>query len=314
VATARGAALCIARVGHTDDALIATPMPALLRFPASGPPPSLDGGSIFFVGTATLILRYAGLSILTDPNFLHAGDHVHLGYGLVSRRLTDPAIEIDALPPLDLVVLSHYHGDHFDRIAEARLPRILPIVTTPHAASRLRAKGFTETLALETWGSVRVEKGPVTLTITAMPARHGPPVVHALLPPVMGSLLEFEAATATRLRIYISGDTLVHDELRDIARRYPAIDLGIFHLGGTRVLGILVTMDAQQGVQALRIINPREAIPVHYNDYGVFRSPLADFRAAVEAAGLAERVRYLAHGETYEFQVAGSRRAASPRR
>jgi hypothetical protein len=38
-----------------------------------------SAGSIFFVGTATVILRYAGFTILTDPNFLHAGDHVHLG-------------------------------------------------------------------------------------------------------------------------------------------------------------------------------------------------------------------------------------------
>ena len=36
-------------------------------------------GSIFFVGNATVILRYAGFTILTDPNFLHRGDHVHLG-------------------------------------------------------------------------------------------------------------------------------------------------------------------------------------------------------------------------------------------
>ncbi len=62
----------------------------------------------FFVGTATIILRYAGFTILTDPNFLHAGDHIHLGYGLTSERLTEPAINIE--------VLSHYHGDHFDRL------------------------------------------------------------------------------------------------------------------------------------------------------------------------------------------------------
>ena len=36
--------------------------------------------------------------MLTDPNFLHAGDHAHLGYGLSSRRLTNPAIEIEDLP------------------------------------------------------------------------------------------------------------------------------------------------------------------------------------------------------------------------
>ncbi len=54
-----------------------------------------ETGSIFFIGTATVILRYASFTILTDPNFLHAGDHVHLGYGLTSERLTEPAINIE---------------------------------------------------------------------------------------------------------------------------------------------------------------------------------------------------------------------------
>src|SRR5436189_1375547 len=90
--------------------------------------------SILFVGTATVIIRFAGFTILTDPNFLHAGDHVHLGYGLTSERLTDPAIEIEQLPPIDFCVLSHYHGDHFDQIVEEKLQKDLPIITTPEAA------------------------------------------------------------------------------------------------------------------------------------------------------------------------------------
>ena len=87
-----------------------------------------ESGSIFFVGTATVIIRYAGFTILTDPNFLHKGDHVHLGYGLTSERLTNPAIDIEELPPLDLCVLSHMHEDHFDRLVEEKLDKALPIV------------------------------------------------------------------------------------------------------------------------------------------------------------------------------------------
>ena len=67
-------------------------------------------------------------------------------------------------------------------------------------------------------------------------------------------------------------------------------------------------MDAEQGVEAIRIINPREVIPIHYNDYEVFKSPLEDFKRAVEAAGFADRVRYLSHGETYNFELPASRR------
>jgi hypothetical protein len=52
-------------------------------------------GSIFFVGNATVILSYAGFTILTDPNFLHRGNHVHLGYGMTAARRTDPALELE---------------------------------------------------------------------------------------------------------------------------------------------------------------------------------------------------------------------------
>jgi L-ascorbate metabolism protein UlaG (beta-lactamase superfamily) len=134
-----------------------------------------------------------------------------------------------------------------------------------------------------------------------MPGKHGPSV--------MGSMLEFGRADAgrTALRLYITGDTLVHDDLNEIPKRYPDIDLALFHLGGTRIMGVLLTMDAEQGVEAIRIVNPREVIPIHYNDYDVFKSPLEDFKRAVEAAGFANRVRYLSHGETYDFEVPETR-------
>lgn len=46
---------------------------------------------------------------MTDPNFLHSGDHVPLGPGVTSNRLTDPAVELEELPGIDAVLLSHYH-------------------------------------------------------------------------------------------------------------------------------------------------------------------------------------------------------------
>src|SRR3954470_17849455 len=101
----------------------------------------IQDGSIWFIGTATVVIRFGGYTILTDPNFLHQGDHVHLGYGMTSRRRTEPAIDIGQLPRVDFVLLSHLHGDHFDQVAEARLDKATPILTTPHAAARLRTKG-----------------------------------------------------------------------------------------------------------------------------------------------------------------------------
>jgi L-ascorbate metabolism protein UlaG (beta-lactamase superfamily) len=278
-----------------------------LLLPRRNEHPDFGSGSIFFVGNATVLIRYAGFTILTDPNFLHAGEHVHLGYGLSSKRTTNPAVEIEDLPPLDFVLLSHLHGDHFDRVAERKLNKATPIISTRHATSYLKQVGFTRTHALKTWEPIDVTKGEANLHLTAMPGTHGPGPLGAVLPPVMGSMLEFGSATGeTRLRMYISGDTLIHERLREIPRRFLDVDLALLHLGGTRVLGIMVTMDAEQGVEAIMIVDPRTAIPIHYNDYEVFTSPLEDFKKAVSEAGLDERVHYLSHGDTYEFEVHGA--------
>jgi L-ascorbate metabolism protein UlaG (beta-lactamase superfamily) len=280
----------------------------VMTIPSDGPAPDVTTGSIFFIGNATVLIRYAGFTILTDPTFIHKHEQVPLGYGLHTTRLTNPAIDIHELPPLDCIVLSHFHGDHFDQVAEQELAKSVPIVTTPEAAHALGQRGFGHTYPLDPWASMTVAKGDAHLRITAMPGRHGPPLADLVLPDVMGSLLEFQSPAATPLfRLYITGDTLVIDELQEIPRRYPQIDLALLHLGGTRVLGILVTMDGKQGVQLLQMVAPQRAIPIHYNDYDVFTSPLADFQQEVQAAGLGERVYYLHHGDTYTFTVASTR-------
>jgi len=280
------------------------PMTRHLSLGASTDTGDLGVGTITFIGTATVLIRYGGITVLTDPNFLHRGERARLGYGLRSTRLTDPAIEFDALPPIDVVVLSHLHEHHFDRGVQRRLPDVMPIVTTPHAADRLGHRGFMATRALTTWQTLDCTKGDMRLRITAMPGRHGPRLVSRLLPPVMGSMLEFATTDENRrVHIYVTGDTLVFRSIREIRARYTDIDLALLHLGGTRVLGVLVTMDARQGVDMIRTVSPHISIPIHYNDYGVFKSPLSDFQAEITRAGLGPHVRYLRHGETYTFEV-----------
>lgn len=149
---------------------------------------SLPDDSLLFIGTATVLIRCAGLTILTDPNFIHRGEQAALGYGLRSTRRTDPAVEIDALRPIDAIVLSHLHGDHFDQVAEARLPRDVPILTTPSAATALDSKGFRAADGVATWETRRVPGATGELRVTALPGKHGPGPLAALLPQVMGSL------------------------------------------------------------------------------------------------------------------------------
>ncbi|WP_228386304.1 MBL fold metallo-hydrolase [Ornithinicoccus halotolerans] len=267
--------------------------------PGPGPSPQ-HAGSLYFIGNASVLIRYAGFTVLTDPTFVHRHEKVPLGYGLSTTRLTDPAMEVADLPPLDLVLLSHFHGDHFDQVAERELDNQLPVVTTPQSAAVLGKRGFTNSWPLRTWESLEVVKGQSRLRISACPGRHGPGVTDLVLPDVMGSVLEFlPDGNEVTQRIYISGDTLVYDDLHQIPRRYPDLDVGLLHLGGTRVLKLLVTMDAKQGVEAMRIIGPRTVLPVHYDDYDVFTSGLQEFLDAARSQGLADRVHAWSRGDSY---------------
>ncbi|HVM26779.1 MAG TPA: MBL fold metallo-hydrolase [Mycobacteriales bacterium] len=259
-------------------------------------------GQLTFIGNATTLLQHSGFTVLTDPNFLHKGERAYLGKAIVSRRLTEPALRIDELPPVDVVVLSHLHADHFDRRARDGLDKSLPIVTTRAAARKLRTWGFENAVALDTWQTHSLTRDDgASLAITAAPGTHAPGPLAALLPPVMGSVLTFTPTVGDPLRLYITGDTLVHDDLREVPRRHPDLDVGLWHLGGTRIpgvlgLGVMVTMDAGQGADLYELVRPRRLVPVHHSDYGVFTSPLSDFLAECDRRGL-DGVRPVAPGQ-----------------
>ncbi|PGG96350.1 hypothetical protein AJ79_09623 [Helicocarpus griseus UAMH5409] len=312
--------------------------------------PGAENASLRFIGNATTVLEWEGIRLMTDPNFLHKGDHVHLGPGVTAERLQNPAVDLHELPRIDVVLLSHYHEDHFDRKVEDSLRRSLPIISTPHAKEHLSSKpgdgeAFTNVYALDTFQSMMVDikrhDNPASIggkghkmpamKVTAMPGKHVPTGIATTLndfvkavPPTNGWMLElgyippspsvaidkdtdpFECG----YRIYISGDTLMVDELKEIPHRYQGqrIDLMLIHLGGTTIPSpsmplLMVTMDAAQGIQLLQLVKPDVTIPIHFDDYNVFTSPLSDFEKAVKEAGLEGKVVYLDRQEDYRFNV-----------
>ncbi|EMT63949.1 hypothetical protein FOC4_g10010423 [Fusarium odoratissimum] len=226
-----------------------------------------ENANVYFIGTATTIIEWEGFRLLTDPNFLHAGDHVHLGPGVTAQRQTNPAVDLHELPSLDAILLSHYHEDHFDRLVEDSLNRDFLIVTTPHAHKCLTSKNepfrnvkpldFFDHLELKNEDSKAGEPLPV-IKVTGMPGKHVPPgplaAVNDLLgavPPTNGWMLELgyhkveNGKLQTGYRIYISGDTLLVDELKEIPKwlREERIDLMLIHLGGTTIPGPSAPLD-----------------------------------------------------------------------
>ncbi|KAI9875913.1 MAG: hypothetical protein M1830_007784 [Pleopsidium flavum] len=297
--------------------------------------------------TLTSLREKYGSSDYREPNFLHAGDHVHLGPGVTGTRKTDPAVDLHDLPNIDVVLLSHYHEDHFDKHVEASLRRDLPIISTPHAKAHLEAKepgeSFSNVYELDFFDSMvvdivpglesktrdqlemeRTERTP-SIKVTGMPGKHVPDGVLGTMneylqavPPTNGWMVELgygkkqgnDEDFECGYRIYISGDTLMVDELKQIPERYKGqnIDLMLIHLGGTTIPSpslplLMVTMDAKQGLELVQLINPDLTIPIHFDDYDVFLSPLSDFKKAMEEAGLSQKVVYLDRKDQYKFNV-----------
>ncbi len=266
-------------------------------------PPPADDVTMTFGGTATMLLRIGGFTLLTDPNFLHRGQRAKLGYGLRAKRLTEPALQPTQLPALDGILLSHMHGDHWDRIATRSLPKDTPVVTTPEAARCLADRGFTGTSDLQAWQTHEFTRGTGMLRITSVPGVHGPGPLARVLPQVMGSVVELFRDGLVSWRGYISGDTLYRPALGEVLERCGPLDVLIPHLGGTKALGITVTMDARQGADLVELLKPPVTVPVHYDDYDRFRSPLGDFVAEVGRRELPGELRTVHRGETVSLRA-----------
>jgi len=147
------------------------------------------------------------------------------------------------------------------------------------------------------WERHSLRKGPEELSVTALPAVHARGLLGKMLPPVMGSMVEHSVGGEVARRVYISGDTLTGDHVDRVRERFTDIDAAVVHLGGTRVLFRTVTMDGAMGVDFVERCQPSVVVPVHHDDYRVFRSPLSDFVDRAHAKGLAATLRTPRRGD-----------------
>jgi L-ascorbate metabolism protein UlaG (beta-lactamase superfamily) len=236
----------------------------------------MQGVRLTHVGGPTVLIEVGGWRLLTDPTFDPAGRRYFFGWGTMSRKLAGPAVAAADLLPIDAVLLSHdHHGDNLDPAGRALLPSADAVVTTVPGAKRLggAARG------LAPWQATRLEApGRPSIEITATPCRHGPPLSR----PIVGEVIGFALRWASQQDgvLWISGDTVLYDGVREVAERLQ-VDTALLHLGGVRfpISGPLrYTMTAKDAVELCELLRPRTAIPIHYEGWKHFRQG----RAAIE--------------------------------
>ncbi|MYX28451.1 MBL fold metallo-hydrolase [Streptomyces sp. SID8381] len=239
------------------------------------------------LGGPTALFEYGGLTFLTDPTFDGPGEHP-LGNGRVLTKTAPAGAAPADLGNIDVVLLSHdQHPDNLDRSGRALLADVPLTLTTRGGADRLggTARG------LAPWDStVLPGPGGVDVTVTAVPALHGPEGCE----PVIGEVVGFVLSGDGLPTVYVSGDNASLDLVRQIAERFGPVDTAVLFAGAARTAaldGALLTLDSGQAAEAARILGARRIVPVHFDSWAHFTEGRDELVAAFTAAGLLDRVQ-----------------------
>ncbi|MFG3009568.1 MBL fold metallo-hydrolase [Streptomyces cinerochromogenes] len=248
-------------------------------------------------GGPTALFEYGGLRFLTDPTFDGPGDYQAPAVVLTKTAAADgsPA----DLGRVDVVLLSHdEHADNLDTSGRALLADVPLTLTTPGGGERL---GEAAT-GLADWQSVELERrdgGPGTVTVTGVPAIHGPGPREEV-EPICGEVVGFVLTGEGLPTVYVSGDNASLDAVKEIAERFAPVDTALLFAGAPRFSevfdGGLIVLGSAQAAQAAKILDAGRVVPVHYDSWAHFTEGHGELVAAFASAGLADRVDFGVRG------------------
>lgn len=233
--------------------------------------------AITYIGGPTALLEYGGLRIITDPTFDPPQVYSAPGESTLTKT-NGPALSRDQVGAVDLVLLSHHgHKDNLDWEGLELIASGPLTLSTREAASDLWGGSV---VGFDDWESREVNG----VTVTIVPALHGPPGSEPIVGPVVGFVLEADAAPT----VYISGDNASLPLIEQIADRFPEIEIAVLFAGAARVDGIdaALTLTSTDAAKAAGILSASRVVGLHTADWAHFSESREQLVAAFDGTDL----------------------------
>lgn len=205
----------------------------------------LASASVTYIGHSTTLVEMDGIRLLTDPL-------LRKFIGPLRRQCPLPDPE---LTNVDAVLISHLHGDHFDLASLKKLKESVQIIVPKGAGPYLKMRKFGQVIEVEPGETISIGEVKVSATKAVHGGRNLPwtPIVEPL-----GFVLD------GTFEIYFAGDTDLFDEMANIGKQLDLALLPVWGWGPNLGAG---HMDPKRAAEALSILKPNKAIPIHWGTY-----------------------------------------------
>ncbi|HOX01145.1 MAG TPA: MBL fold metallo-hydrolase [Candidatus Paceibacterota bacterium] len=243
-----------------------------------------DQVAITWIGHASFLIQFADLNVLIDPIFTN--------WLFLLKRLKRAGFSIRDLPPIDLVLLTHAHFDHFHKRTLRRIPSP-KLGLMPWGMGELaRGLGFGRIIELQWWETLSRDRWKVTLT----PCRHwGARVLHDEDRGFGGFVLENHGR-----RIYHAGDSAYWHGFKEIGRRCQP-EIALLPIGAYQPEAFLrVHMGPHQAIRAFKDLQAQWLVPMHFGAFKLSFEALDEpprwLRQLADQNGMSSRLRILEEG------------------